>query len=175
MTQEKHFISANELLEQSWQLAAKVWQDDYRPDVIVGLWRGGAPVAIAVHEYLSWKGHCAQHFPLVARSYQGTNRRDSVEMRGLEVLVDAIPASSSILLVDDVLDTGNTLYAVLQAMASEGFEQVRIATPWFKPGRVERDIEPHYWLFQTDRWLVFPHELADLDQQEVRISKPGWR
>ena len=49
---EKLFISSNQLLEDSFKLAWKVYESGFRPNYIVGVWRGGAPVGIAVQELL---------------------------------------------------------------------------------------------------------------------------
>ncbi len=38
---DKKFITAQELLEDSFRLAAKVYEDGFRPQFIVGIWRGG--------------------------------------------------------------------------------------------------------------------------------------
>ena len=51
----KRFITAQELLEDSFRLAAKVFEDGFRPQFIVGIWRGGAPIGIAVQEYFDFK------------------------------------------------------------------------------------------------------------------------
>lgn len=169
----KRFLSANELLQQSFQLADMVWEDGYRPDVVLGIWRGGAPVAVALHEYFCWKGHAAQHFPVVCRSYSGMERGRGVEIFGLQAVLGEISSASSILVVDDVLDTGYTLHHLNQSLELAGFSRVRIATPWFKPQKVECPIRPHYWLEETEQWLVFPHELMDLTAEEVSLAKPG--
>ena len=51
----KLFIDSNQLLEDSFQLAWKVYKSGFRPNYIVGVWRGGAPVGIAVQElFTSW-------------------------------------------------------------------------------------------------------------------------
>ena len=44
----KRYIQAQQLLEDSYQLAWQVFESGYRPNYIVGVWRGGAPVGIAV-------------------------------------------------------------------------------------------------------------------------------
>ncbi|MGQ3180018.1 MAG: hypoxanthine phosphoribosyltransferase, partial [Blastomonas fulva] len=48
MTTDKLYISANSLLEDSYRLAMQVIDSGYQPTHIVGIWRGGAPVGIAV-------------------------------------------------------------------------------------------------------------------------------
>ncbi len=173
MNPPKRYISANDLLQQSFQLAEKVWQDQYRPDAIVGIWRGGAPVAVALHEYFHWKGHEAAHFPLSARSYRGLDQRGEVSIVGLDALAEQLRPMSSLLLVDDVVDSGNTLAALLDALASAAPSlDVRLAAPWFKPERLQVDVQPHYWLHETSDWLVFPHELMGLSEAEVTAQKP---
>ena len=49
---KKTFIHADQLLEDSFKLAWKVYESGFRPNYIVGVWRGGAPIGIAVQEFL---------------------------------------------------------------------------------------------------------------------------
>ncbi|MFT5115375.1 MAG: hypoxanthine phosphoribosyltransferase, partial [Parasphingorhabdus sp.] len=44
---EKIYITAQELLEDSFKLAASVLNSGFEPDFIIGIWRGGTPVGIA--------------------------------------------------------------------------------------------------------------------------------
>ena len=34
------------------------------------------------------------------------------------------------------------------------------------------DIVPDYFVHETDQWLVFPHELSGLTDEEIAIAKP---
>ena len=45
---EKHYIKADELLEDSFKLAWNVFESGYRPNYIVGVWRGGAPLGLSL-------------------------------------------------------------------------------------------------------------------------------
>src|SRR3546814_14162093 len=49
---------------------------------------------------------------------------------------------------------------------------IRIATVWYKPGRNVTDLAPHFHVHQTDRWLIFPHEIDGLTVDEIRRHKP---
>ncbi|MEJ2176579.1 MAG: hypoxanthine phosphoribosyltransferase, partial [Gammaproteobacteria bacterium] len=49
---EKHYISAQALLEDSFRLGVEIINSGFRPDFIVGIWRGGTPVGIAIQELL---------------------------------------------------------------------------------------------------------------------------
>jgi hypothetical protein len=53
---EKRYLSANELLADSFRLGNIILDSDFRPTHIVGIWRGGAPVGIAVQELLEYHG-----------------------------------------------------------------------------------------------------------------------
>ena len=41
----KRYISARELPLDSYRLAVKICDSGFRPDFIVGVWRGGAPLS----------------------------------------------------------------------------------------------------------------------------------
>ena len=51
---KKHFIQADQLLRDSYNLAWKIFESGFKPDYIIGVWRGGAPVGIAVQEFLDF-------------------------------------------------------------------------------------------------------------------------
>jgi hypothetical protein len=50
---------------------------------------------------------------------------------------------------------------------------VRIATVYYKPMRNRSRLVPDWFVHQTDRWLVFPHELVGLTDAEIAAHKPG--
>ena len=64
---EKRYIQAQQLLQDSYQLAWAIFESGYRPNYIVGVWRGGAPIGIAVQEFLDVLGvesDCDSHIIL---------------------------------------------------------------------------------------------------------------
>ena len=42
---DKHYLSADEYLRDTWRLAAAVKESGWQPDILIALWRGGAPVS----------------------------------------------------------------------------------------------------------------------------------
>ena len=170
---EKYWIGAEELLEDSLQLARLVLESGYAPTLVLGLWRGGAPVAIAVHEALEFCGLEVDHLPLRTTLYTGIEQRAAdVRIDGLEALCKHTHAGTRMLLVDDVFDTGITMQQVLAALEPLPGER-RIATLWRKPTRNLTPLRPDYWVHESDRWLVFPHELCGLEEAEIRRHKPS--
>lgn len=175
---EKIFLSADQLLQDSYELAAAIYADSYYPDFVVGVWRGGTPVAIAIHELLDFCGVKADHCAVRARSYCGIDQREQgVKIDGLEYLAQAVGPGDKILLVDDVHDTGHSFKALLEQLhdcfANRPNVDIRMASLYYKPGKSEVDFEPHYYLHACDDWLVFPHELGGLTEHELRVHKPG--
>jgi hypothetical protein len=173
---EKFYISAQQLLEDSFALAMAVFESGFRPDYIIGVWRGGAPVGIAVQELLELLGIESDHIAIRTSSYTGIGQRSrTVRVHGLSYIVDRITAGESLLLVDDVYDTGLSLDQVivdLRAACTDSKPEIRVATPWFKPDNNQTNRIPDYYIHQTAQWLVFPHELSGLTRDEIREHKP---
>lgn len=167
----KRFLTAASLVEDGFALALAVIESGWRPDHLVGLWRGGSPVAIALHEALAWKGLKTGNSPLAAHSYTGIDERKAeIAISGLDALTAVLPAGRKLLIVDDVLDRGHTLLAVTEAL--RGRYEVRTAVAWFKPERNETALKPDYHVHETGDWLVFPHELEGLTDEEIATHKP---
>lgn len=174
---EKLFISAQQLLEDSFALAMQVFDSGFAPDYIVGVWRGGAPVGIAVQELLQLHGVKSDHIAIRTSSYTGIDQRDrTVTVHGLSYIVDRVSARESLLLVDDVHDTGLSLAQVitdLETLCIDRLPDIRIATPYFKPGNNQTSRVPDFYLHETAKWLVFPHELNGLTPEEIQQHKPA--
>ncbi|KGE04337.1 phosphoribosyltransferase [Pseudohaliea rubra] len=173
---DKVYISANDLLVDSFRLAQKIYDSDFRPDFIIGVWRGGAPVGIAIQEYLEYVGIHTDHIAIRTSSYYGINKQDkTVRVHGLDYIIDNVNAEHRVLLVDDVFDSGRSIRAIfdkLRARARRNMpETMRVATPWYKPARNVTDITPDYYVHETDAWLVFPHELVGLTPEEILANK----
>jgi hypoxanthine phosphoribosyltransferase len=173
---DKRYITPQQLLTDAFALAWQVFDSGFRPTCIVGIWRGGAPVAIAVHELLQVLGVCANHAAIRCSSYTGIGRRqERVKVYGLDYFAPGLGRDDALLLVDDVHDTGLSLHQViadLQRFCPVDAPEIRIATPYFKPGNNRSGRSPDYFLHETDEWLVFPHELAGLSLEEMRANKP---
>ncbi len=173
---KKTFIQADELLKDSFKLASQVFDSGYRPDYIVGVWRGGAPIGIAVQEFLDVLGIDSDHIAIRTSSYAGIEKRNkSVQVHGLSYVIKKIESEDSLLIVDDVFDTGlsiNQIILDIKKACKKNTPEIRIATPYFKPTKNKTDRKPDYYIHETDNWLVFPHELHGLSIQEISENKP---
>jgi hypothetical protein len=172
----KRYISARELLQDSFRLGAQIYRSGFRPDFIIGVWRGGTPVGIAVQEYLEFRGLQTDHIAIRTSSYTGINEQArQIRVHGLHYIIENISADDMLLLVDDVFDSGRSIRAVLDELAEKTRRNmpatVRIACPWYKPANNKTDLVPDYFIHETTDWLVFPHELVGLTPAEIRASK----
>ena len=177
---EKFYITAQSLLLDSFRLGLQAYKDGFRPDFIVGVWRGGTPVGIAVQEILDVVGVESDHIAIRTSSYTGIGERDKkVRVHGLSYIIRTTNAADSLLIVDDVFDTGLSIQAIINTLRMKSRrntpEDIRIATPWFKPYDNRTDLVLDYYVHETDQWLVFPHELDGLTNEEILNNKPGMR
>ncbi len=176
-SEEKMFIQAQELLRDSFLLGKSIIDSGFRPDFIVGIWRGGTPVGIAVQELLDYAGIPTDHIAIRTSYYTGIESTQSkVQVHGLGYLIRKLNQEDTVLIVDDVFDTGMSIEAVITDLRERGHRNLpdhqRIATPWYKPTKNRTGRAPDYFIHQTDKWLVFPHELQGLSSDEVAIGKP---
>lgn len=171
----KEFVSPNDLLRDSYRLGKLIYESGFKPDFIVGIWRGGAPVGIAVQEFLKYKGQKPDHISIRTSSYVGTTQQKEIRVHGLEYIVEHANANQSLLLIDDIFDSGRSVKAVIEKLRERMRlnlpHDIRIGTIYYKPQNNKTTLTPHYFTHTTDAWVVFPHELEDLTLEEIRSSK----
>jgi hypoxanthine phosphoribosyltransferase len=174
---EKLFISADSLLRDSMELGLRVVRSGFRPTFLVGIWRGGAPIGIAVQEILEYNGIECDHVSIRTSSYVGIDQQSrTVRVHAVDYLVSALNANDQLLLIDDVFDSGRSLEAVIAELRRRCRrnlpQQIRIASVYFKPQRNRSSLVPDYYVRATDQWLVFPHEVNGLTREEILANKP---
>ena len=173
---DKLFIQADELLRDSFKLAWQVYESGYRPNYIIGVWRGGAPIGIAVQEFLDVLGVPSDHIAIRTSHYKWIDERDSqVQVYGLNYIIKQVESEDSLLIVDDVHDTGISIQKIildLQTACKKNTPEIKVATPYFKPMKNKTDRKPNFYLHETEKWLVFPHELEGLSMDEIIDFKP---
>ena len=177
----KTYIPANELLLDSFQLAVNIVDSGFKPDFLVGLWRGGSAVGIAVQEGLEFLGCKTDHIA-IRTSYRGqegysemVDKADSIRAHGLRYLHERVCAEHSMLIVDDVYSTGSSVNAVINQLSKKSRRNlphdIRIATVWYRP--TEKTIRaPDFYVHETADWLILPYELSGLSIEELRDHKP---
>lgn len=171
-TPVKQPISPNALRRDSHKLGAQVVVSGFKPDFMVALWRGGAPIGCYVHEFLKYFNINTDHIAIRTSRYSGIDKTASqIEVHNLGYLVERLKSTSKVLLVDDVYDSGLSIQAVFDALKSKLGNNypvdIRVATIHFKPTRNKTTRVPEYYVHKTDSWLVYPHELEGLTDAEI--------
>ena len=174
---DKLYLDAQELLEDSCRLAANVYHSGFRPTFIVAVWRGGAPIGIAVQEYFAYQGVQTDHIAIRTSAYSGIDERSrQVAVYGLSYLIKNLTYDDSLLIVDDVFDTGHTIKAIIDQirlkLRRNTPNDIRVAVPYYKPTRNQTELAPDYFIHETNRWLKYPHSLEGLSVEEIRINRP---
>ena len=130
------------------ELAEQVAADDYRPDIILSIARGGLFVAGALGYALDVKNlHVAN-----VEFYTGVDERLPVPIM-LPPVPNVVDLSGAhVLVADDVADTGATLKLVRDFCAGH-VADVRCAVVYEKP---HSTVRCEYVWRSTDRWINFP-------------------
>lgn len=178
---DKKYISADDLLLDSFRLAVTIFESGFVPDFLVGLWRGGSAVGIAVQEGLDYLGVETDHIAIRTsyagrQSYSEMGDAANIRVHGLQYLLENLDADNSLLIVDDVYSTGSSVNAVIEQL-EHGLRrnmpaEVRTAAVWYRASKRTVRV-PDYHVRETQDWLVLPYELSGLTVEEVCERKPG--
>ena len=133
------FISAQEIDFAIPQIARLV-EDDFLEEipVFIGVLNGAFMV---VSDFMKhYKGACEISFVKMA-SYEGTNTTNEVkQLIGLNQNLEG----RSVVLIEDIVDTGNTLVSLKALIKEQKVKRFKIATLFFKPDAYKQDIKLDY-------------------------------
>jgi hypoxanthine phosphoribosyltransferase len=178
---KKRFIAADDLLRDSFQLAANIFEAGFKPDFLVGLWRGGSAVGIAVQEGLEHLGVKTDHIA-IRTSYTGAPRysemvskAEAIRVHGMQYLLENLCSHHSMLIVDDVYSSGSSVAAVIDQLTRKTRrnlpKDIRIATVWYRAN--DKTLRtPDYFVHETQDWLVLPYELTGMSIEEIVTNRP---
>lgn len=174
---DKLYLDAQQLLEDSFRLGANIIKDGFRPTIMIAIWRGGTPMGIAVQELLAWYGIETDHIAIRTSSYSGIDGRShEIRIHGMNYLIKNCREEDSLLIVDDVFDTGLTIAAVIRHLREQARlntpHDIRVAVPYYKPTRNQSGYAPDYYLYETEQWLKYPHSLEGLSVEDIAENRP---
>ncbi len=122
----------------------------------------------------AWPATTSPSAPPPTRASSSAARR--IRVHGLNYIVKNADAAHCLLIVDDVYDTGLSIKAIIDSLnrlsRRNTPHDIRVATVFFKPGNNRTERRPDYFVHETDKWLVFPHELKGLSPEEIARHKP---
>ncbi len=125
-------------------------------DAIVAIARGGVTFGHFLAEIL----HIRRIHTVNAIGYDDTRKLSCVEVFDIPDLA----CYERILLVDDIIDSGDTIQAVLEKLRSHYDVAVDVATLFYKP---TASLQPRYYARIADAWIDF-FWTKDLDDTHDR-------
>lgn len=136
-----------------------VIQSHWQPDHILGVSRGGLPLADALSR--AFKKPMAV---LAASSYIGEQGTQQGQLQVSASIATIYPLTGNVLLVDDLVDSGQTLEKLTQIVPTQCHQaiELRTAVIWTKP---TTKFKPDYWVetLNEDCWVVQPFEWRDFE------------
>ena len=132
--------------------AKKICQSGFKPDVIVGVTRGGWIPARILSDLLE----IPNLVTVRVEFYLGV--AETLNEPALTQGVSAGVLGKKALVVDDVADTGRSLQLVKKHLRQQGAAEVQIATLYYKPFSAAK---PDYYEKETQRWVVFPWDMKE--------------
>ena len=133
------FISAQEIEFAIVKIAAQV-EDDFAEEtpIFIGVLNGSFMV---VSDFMKhYKGPCELSFVKMS-SYEGTTSTNDVKQL---IGLDQDLTGRSVVIIEDIVDTGNTLVALKELLKKQNVKHFKIATLFFKPEAFKQDIKIDY-------------------------------
>jgi hypoxanthine phosphoribosyltransferase len=143
----------------------RICQSGFKPDVLVGVSRGGWLPARVLSDLLE-NVNLAN---VRAECYIGIGklRREA----GLTQSISTDVSGKKVLVVDEIVDTGRSLQLVVAHLLGNGASQVKTATLFCKP---KSEFKPDYCEKQTVSWVVFPWEIKETVREIYESNKTDY-
>lgn len=142
----------NQIYDMLLDQAQKIRGDGYKPDIIIGIARGGLVAARILSDLLE-----TPELAIIQIEYYlsiAKPRQEPILKQGLSTPV----TGQKTLLVDDVSDTGKSLQLGKKHLQQQGAKEIKTATLYAKPQTITK---PDYCEKQTSRWIVFPWDAKE--------------
>jgi len=140
------------IYELCLELAEMIERSGFKPDMIVGIARGGWIPARLLSDFLLNPNVASMKVEFYVSI--GETMKEPVITQDISVNIEGL----KILVVDDVADTGKSLKLVKERLESMGAREVRVATIYYKPWSI---FKPDFYVKTTDAWIIFPHEVRE--------------
>ncbi len=132
-------------------LSEKICGSEFKPDVIVGVMRGGLVPARILSDLLenpnltTTRTECYSPFNVKPEPMLTLPLLETVNKK-------------AVLITDDVADTGRSLRLVVEHVVQQNASEIKTATLFYKPWSV---IRPDYFEEETRLWVVFPWDIKE--------------
>ena len=147
---QKYYYGYDEFLEDAIVLAQKI--KEFEPDTLLAVARGG----LTLGHFMAQAMDTRRLFALNSIHYNKEQKLDSLEIFN----VPDLSSAKRVVVVDDIVDSGETLKGVLELLNKEYPHcEFRLATIFYKPTAV---IEADYKIKRAHEWIDFFWEVDPL-------------
>ena len=139
---EKRYYPYEDFLADAKDLTEKI---DWKFDSIIAIARGGMSLAHLLGEYYNIR----EVYSINTIGYEDTTKLENVKVFNIPELNKA----KSVLIVDDIVDSGDTLVEVLKVLG-QAYPNVdfRTAALFYKKSA---KIAPDWYVQEADKWIEF--------------------
>lgn len=149
-----------EYLIQNWQdaydqcfyLYEQIEKSGFKPDVIIGIARGGWIPGRLLADFL----HLKETVNIKVEAYEviGETEVEASITQDINVNIEG----KNVLVVDDIADSGESLAAVHGSLLKRNPLSVKTTTIYYKP---RSTIKPDFFAEETTAWVIFPWEIFE--------------
>lgn len=165
---EFEFVSWEDIHKICVELYTKIQNDRFQPDVLIGVARGGWGPARILSDLFNDTRVASMKIEFYTDISETAKKPQVMQPVSTEV------TGKSLLVVDDVADSGLSLQVAVEHLKARKAKEVRTTTLYYKPWSI---VTPDYYARETRAWLVFAHEMAEfmrlrMKNQEIEGGSP---
>jgi hypothetical protein len=150
---EYEFLTPDRIFELTYELGKRVKESGFKPDCLLGISRGGLCVVRILSDFFDIK----DVYTVRIVYYKDIETRIKKPMLVQDVNGDLLK-NKSVLIVDDVSDTGDSLDFTVKLMRQKGIENFKTATLHYKPWS---KFKPDFFMSETEKWIIYPWEIGE--------------
>ncbi len=160
---EYYSITWRQLHKDTHLLSQKIHRAEKKADLIVAIARGGFTIAHMMSDFL--------HLPVASFTISSYKDMKQGELSDITFHVGGDLKNKTILLVDDVSDTGKTFIRGTSYLKELGAHTIITASPYTKPWTKH---VPDFSIKETNKWIVFPYDVREtVEAFQVIHQKEG--
>jgi hypoxanthine phosphoribosyltransferase len=148
----------NQIYEMLLCQAQKIKTQNYKPDLIIAIARGGVVPARILSDLLE-----TPNLSFIQIEFY-TNINQKLQEPTLKQTLTTNVTGKKILLIDDISDTGKSLNLAKTNLQHQGAIEIKIATLYEKPQSITT---PDFYEKQTTNWVVFPWDIKETLQKII--------
>ena len=148
--------SWKKITELCMDIANRVVESEFSPDVLIGISRGGLVPVRLLSDYLGVKNVAIIRIEFYEKVGETKAKPEITQPLSVDV------SGKRVLIVDDVADSGNSLIVAISHLKEKGASEIKTATLHYKSSSL---IKPDYYSEGTTAWVVYPWEKEETERE----------